>query len=81
MMQGQAIKRQTTNTLKSMQTLARVQSQVHERRQRMAEENLARQKQIQHKYAKEQAKELDKSQVCTILNNKFTCTFLFLIEF
>ncbi|KNA03563.1 hypothetical protein SOVF_207950 [Spinacia oleracea] len=62
MMQGKAIKRQTTNTLKSMQTLARVQSQVHERRQRMAEENLARQKQIQHKYAKEQAKELDKSQ-------------------
>ncbi|XP_021770661.1 protein IQ-DOMAIN 1-like isoform X1 [Chenopodium quinoa] len=61
-MQGQAIKRQTTNTLKSMQTLARVQSQVHERRQKMAEENLARQKQIQQKYAKEQAKELEKSQ-------------------
>lgn len=62
-MQGQAIKRQTANTLKSMQTLARVQTQVHERRQRMAEENLARQKHIQQKYAKEQAKELDKLQV------------------
>lgn len=61
-MQGQAIKRQTANTLKSMQTLARVQNQVHERRQRMAEENLARQKQIQQKYAKEQAKEFEKSQ-------------------
>ncbi|KAL2933781.1 Protein IQ-DOMAIN 1 [Bienertia sinuspersici] len=61
-MQGQAIKYQTANTLKSMQTLARVQSQMQERRQRMAEENLARQKQIQQNYAKEQAKELEKSK-------------------
>lgn len=63
MLQGQAVKRQTANTLKSMQTLARVQSQMHERRQRMAEENLARQKQMQQKYAKEQARELEKAQV------------------
>lgn len=74
MMQGQVIQRQTANTLKSMQALARVQTQVRERRLKMAEENLAHQKQIQQKYAKEQAMELEKSQV----GKSFTLIFTYL---
>ncbi|CAO2824246.1 unnamed protein product [Amaranthus hypochondriacus] len=70
MMQGQVIQRQTANTLKSMQALARVQTQVRERRLKMAEENLAHQKQIQQKYAKEQAMELEKSQKNTQQNDE-----------
>ncbi|KAK9733343.1 hypothetical protein RND81_04G061400 [Saponaria officinalis] len=58
MMQGPVARRQSLNTLKCMQTLARMQSQIRERRLRMAEDNLARQ--IQHKNEKEQAKELEK---------------------
>ncbi|KAJ8432247.1 hypothetical protein Cgig2_013900 [Carnegiea gigantea] len=62
-MQGQAIKRQTMNTLKTMQTLAQMQSEVRERRLRMAEENLVHQKLIQQKHAKELARqEHEKSQ-------------------
>ncbi|KAI7753018.1 hypothetical protein M8C21_016773 [Ambrosia artemisiifolia] len=37
--QGQSVKRQATSTLKCMQALARVQSQVRSRRVRMSEEN------------------------------------------
>ncbi|KAJ0816342.1 putative IQ motif, EF-hand binding protein [Helianthus annuus] len=37
--QGQSVKRQATSTLKCMQTLARVQSQIRSRRVRMSEEN------------------------------------------
>ncbi|MFS7957759.1 putative IQ motif, EF-hand binding protein [Helianthus anomalus] len=37
--QGQSVKRQATSTLKRMQTLARVQSQIRSRRVRMSEEN------------------------------------------
>ncbi|KAI3705185.1 hypothetical protein L1987_75419 [Smallanthus sonchifolius] len=44
LVQGESIKRQATSTLKCMQTLARVQSQVRSRRVRMSEENRA----VQH---------------------------------
>lgn len=50
---GQSVKRQTTNTLRCMQTLARVQSQIRARRIRMAEENQALQRQLQLKRDKE----------------------------
>ncbi|GAB4856749.1 hypothetical protein Ancab_014667 [Ancistrocladus abbreviatus] len=56
LMQGQSVKRQTTNTLKCMQTLARLQSQMRARRLRMAEENQARMRQLMHKHAKENEK-------------------------
>ncbi|KAD5961976.1 hypothetical protein R6Q59_000109 [Mikania micrantha] len=39
LVQGQSVKRQTTTSLKRMQTLAHVQSQVRSRRVRMSEEN------------------------------------------
>ncbi|XP_057535783.1 protein IQ-DOMAIN 3-like isoform X2 [Amaranthus tricolor] len=68
MRQGQAIEHPAANILKSMQALARVQTQVRESRQKMAEENLARQKQIQQKHTKDQAKELEKSQKDTQQN-------------
>ncbi|KAG0463278.1 hypothetical protein HPP92_019347 [Vanilla planifolia] len=48
-----AVKRQTTNTLHYMQTLARVQSQVRERRLKLSEENQALHKQRQLKREKE----------------------------
>lgn len=43
---GNAVKRQATTTLRCMQTLTRVQSQIHSRRLRMIEENQALQRQL-----------------------------------
>ncbi|WCJ19391.1 IQ-domain 3 [Euphorbia peplus] len=56
LIQGQSVKRQAANTLRAMQTLARVQSQIRARRVRMSEENQALQRQLQQK----REKELDK---------------------
>lgn len=53
MIEGQSVKRQATTTLKCMQTLARVQSQIRARRIRMSEENEALQRQLQQKREKE----------------------------
>ncbi|MCD9641057.1 IQ-domain [Datura stramonium] len=50
---GPTAKRQTTNALKCMQTLSRVQSQISSRRIRMLEENRALQRQLMQKHAKE----------------------------
>ncbi|KAI3459040.1 hypothetical protein Pfo_015703 [Paulownia fortunei] len=50
---GQSVKRQATTTLKYMQTLAHVQSEVRARRIRMSEENSAIQRHIQQKCEKE----------------------------
>lgn len=50
---GPTVKRQTANTLKHMQTLSRVHSQIQSRRIRMSEENRALQRQILQKRAKE----------------------------
>ena len=56
MITGQSVKRQAASTLRCMQTLARLQSQVRERRIRMSEENHALQRQLQQKHEKELAK-------------------------
>lgn len=56
MIQGQSVKRQATSTLRCMQTLARVQSQVRARRIRMSEENQTLQRQLQQKHEREQEK-------------------------
>ncbi|GAV82279.1 IQ domain-containing protein/DUF4005 domain-containing protein [Cephalotus follicularis] len=53
LMEGTAVKRQASNTLKCMQTLSRVHSQIHSRRIRMTEENQALQRQLLQKHAKE----------------------------
>ncbi|XP_065856721.1 protein IQ-DOMAIN 2-like [Euphorbia lathyris] len=53
LMEGPTVKRQAVHTLRCMQTLARVQSQVHLRRVRMAEENQALQRQLLQKHAQE----------------------------
>ncbi|OIW21549.1 hypothetical protein TanjilG_06242 [Lupinus angustifolius] len=53
LMEGAIVKRQATSTLRSMQTLARVQSQIRSRRIRMIEENQALQRQLLHRHAKE----------------------------
>ncbi|KAL1193900.1 Protein IQ-DOMAIN 1 [Cardamine amara subsp. amara] len=53
MMEGSVVQRQAANTLKCMQTLSRVQSQIRSRRIRMSEENQARHKQLLQKHAKE----------------------------
>ncbi|XP_051137694.1 protein IQ-DOMAIN 2-like [Andrographis paniculata] len=50
---GPTVKRQTANTLKCMQHLSRMQSQVQSRRTRMLEENRALQRQLLQKRAKE----------------------------
>lgn len=53
LIQGQSVKHQATTTLRCMQTLARVQSQIRERRIRMSEENQALQHQLQQKQDRE----------------------------
>ncbi|KAL3843416.1 hypothetical protein ACJIZ3_000819 [Penstemon smallii] len=50
---GPTVKRQSANTLKCMQTLSRVHSQVQSRRIRMSEENRALQKQLLQNRTKE----------------------------
>ncbi|XP_073122953.1 protein IQ-DOMAIN 2-like [Henckelia pumila] len=50
---GPIVKRQTANTLKCMQSLSRVQTQIQARRLRMLEENRALQRQLLQKRAKE----------------------------
>ncbi|CAG7890616.1 unnamed protein product [Brassica rapa] len=53
LMEGSVVQRQAAHTLKCMQTLTRLQSQIRSRRIRMSEENQARHKQLLHKHAKE----------------------------
>lgn len=53
LVQGSSVKRQATTTLRCMQTLAKVQSQIRARRIRMSEENQALQRQLQLKREKE----------------------------
>ncbi|XP_042506146.1 protein IQ-DOMAIN 3-like [Macadamia integrifolia] len=53
---GHAVKRQATSTLRCMQTLARVQSQIRTRRIRMSEENQALQRQLQQKHERDLAR-------------------------
>ncbi|XP_074583352.1 protein IQ-DOMAIN 3-like [Curcuma longa] len=50
---GAAVKSQTRNALQCMQTMARVQAQIHSRRVRMTEENQALQRHLQRKHEKE----------------------------
>lgn len=57
---GSACKRQATTTLRCMQTLAKVQSQIRSRRIRMSEENQALQRQLLLK----REKELEALRVC-----------------
>lgn len=52
-MEGPVVKRQAASTLRSMQALARVQSQIRSRRVKMLEENQAIQRQFLQKHAKE----------------------------
>ncbi|CAD5186798.1 unnamed protein product [Musa acuminata subsp. burmannicoides] len=47
---GNSVKSQTTNTLHSMETMARVQTQIRSRRIRMTEENQALQRHLQRKH-------------------------------
>ncbi|KAK1256620.1 Protein IQ-DOMAIN 1 [Acorus gramineus] len=67
---GQSVKRQATTTLRCMQTLARVQSQIRSRRIRMTEENLALQRQLQLKCERER-ENLRASVSCLLYH--YTC--------
>ncbi|KAK8494987.1 hypothetical protein V6N13_030040 [Hibiscus sabdariffa] len=53
LMRGQSVKQQATTTLKCMQTLARVQSEICARRIRMSEENQSLQQHLQQKCERE----------------------------
>ncbi|GAB4836493.1 hypothetical protein Ancab_001405 [Ancistrocladus abbreviatus] len=53
LIEGQSVKRQAATTLRCMQTLARVQSQIRARRIRISEENQALQRQLQQKHEQE----------------------------
>lgn len=75
LIQGNNVKRQATSTLKCMQTLARVQSQVYARRIRMSEENEALQRQLQQKHEKELEKL--KASVSSLYTSLYTAAFFF----
>ncbi|CAM8898690.1 unnamed protein product [Rhodiola kirilowii] len=53
MIHGQSVQRQSIATLRYMQTLAHVQTQIRARRNRMSEENQALKRQLQQKHEKE----------------------------
>ncbi|KAL2345029.1 hypothetical protein Fmac_006314 [Flemingia macrophylla] len=53
LMEGSVVKRQATSTIRSMQTLSRLQSQIRSRRVRMLEDNQALQRQLLQKHARE----------------------------
>ena len=53
LMHGNSVKRQATTTLRSMQTLARVQSQILSRRMRLMEENQVLQRQMLLKHERD----------------------------
>ena len=69
LVEGQSVQRQATTTLKCMQTVARVQSEIRARRIRMSEENQALQRQIQQKQEKE-LKEMEKQRVASVSSHK-----------
>ncbi|CAH8308621.1 unnamed protein product [Eruca vesicaria subsp. sativa] len=56
LVQGKGVRRQATSTLQSMQTLARLQYQIRERRQRLSEDKQACARKLQQKHNKELAK-------------------------
>ncbi|KAK7270361.1 hypothetical protein RIF29_23442 [Crotalaria pallida] len=62
LIQGQSVKRQAAIALQCMQTFSRLQSQIHARRVRMAEENQALQRQLHQK----REKELEKMQAAQV---------------
>lgn len=75
---GNAVKSQTVNTLQCMQTLARVQTQIRSRRIRMTQENQALQMHLQRKRERELNKvkvsmhfiSLSATPFCTVLNTR-----------
>ncbi|PIN11151.1 hypothetical protein CDL12_16258 [Handroanthus impetiginosus] len=58
LVRGQSVRRQSASTLKCMQTLARIQSEVRARRIRLSEETSAVQRQMQQQHEKELQKPL-----------------------
>uniref|UniRef100_A0A1J3EW78 Protein IQ-DOMAIN 1 n=1 Tax=Noccaea caerulescens TaxID=107243 RepID=A0A1J3EW78_NOCCA len=56
LIQGKCVRRQATSTLQSMQTLARLQYQIRERRQRLSEDKQACAPQLQQKHNKDSDK-------------------------
>lgn len=74
LVEGQSVKRQATTTLKCMQTVARVQSEIRARRIRMSEENQVLQRQIQQKQEKE-LKEMEKQRVASVSSHKILWLF------
>lgn len=53
LIRGKSVKRQSASALRCMQTLTRLQSQVHERRAKMSDENQTIQREMQLRHEKE----------------------------
>ena len=68
LVQGKGVRRQATSTLQSMQTLARLQYQIRERRLRLSEDKQACARKLQQKHNKDFAKvKLNPHKDCLIL--------------
>ena len=65
LVEGQSVKRQATTTLRCMQTVARVQSEIRARRIRMSEENQALQRQLQQK------QEIEKHRAASVSSPRY----------
>lgn len=70
LVEGHSVKRQATTTLRCMQTVARVQSEIRARRIRMSEENQALQRQLQQKQEKE-LKEIEKHRAASVSSPRY----------
>ncbi|KAK8961022.1 Protein IQ-DOMAIN 14 [Platanthera guangdongensis] len=70
MMEGPRVKRQTTNTMRSMQLLVRIQTQIHARRLQMMENQNAHQHQISWKSSNETFGNLSKWNVTNQLESE-----------
>lgn len=78
LIQGKGVKRQATSTLQSMQSLARLQYQVRERRLRLSEDKQAFTRQLQQKHNKDFDKVSKSLQVVNSFSSKLG---FFLITF
>lgn len=76
--QGQSVKRQAAVTLKCMQTMARVQSEVRARRIRMTEENKSLQRQLEQKHQQEE-EENEKMKLSVSSEFEFTIFIIFFV--
>lgn len=80
LVQGKCVRRQATSTLQSMQTLARVQYQIRERRLRLSEDKQALTRQLQQKHNKDFDKVSKSNPYKDVYNFSYKLGFLLISD-